>query len=174
MDFTSAKKKFELLQHQNVTPTALRSMPRDEGTISKASDDEISKFFHELSVAGTKPAILSVVPGYSDKYVPKEMCHLAPPLTSLFKPEHQNLSLAELLALAEETTISITESQSQAIELETREQSKSRVWFEQRAGRITASRLKSACHTNITDPSKSLIRQICYPEAHQFSSVATR
>lgn len=174
MDFTSAKKKFDMLQTQNVIPTTSRRMPANDRPPNKATDEEVANLFHQLSMAGTKPAILSLVPGYSDGYKPSEMCHLAPPLTSLFKPENQNLSLAELLVLAENTMVSLTEKQCRAIESDTKDQSKSRVWFEQRAGRITASRLRSACHTNFANPSKSLIKQICYPEAHQFSSVATR
>lgn len=87
MDFTSAKKKFDLLQTQNVIPTTSRRMPANDRPPSKATDEEMANLFHQLSMAGTKPAILSLVPGYSDGYKPSEMCHLAPPLTSLFKPE---------------------------------------------------------------------------------------
>ncbi|PFX15562.1 hypothetical protein AWC38_SpisGene20214 [Stylophora pistillata] len=87
MDFTSAKKKFDMLQTQNVIPTTSRRMPANDRPPSKATDEEMANLFHQLSMAGTKPAILSLVPGYSDGYKPSEMCHLAPPLTSLFKPE---------------------------------------------------------------------------------------
>ena len=46
--------------------------------------------------------------------------------------------------------------------------------FQQRAGRITASQLKSACHTSPSKPSKSLIKTVCYPEEHKVSNAATR
>ncbi len=65
-------------------------------------------------------------------------------------------------------------SQVQAVERATRSQSASRIWFRQRAGRITASKLKQAIKTNPQQPSKSLIKAICYPEAYRFTTAATR
>ncbi len=65
-------------------------------------------------------------------------------------------------------------SQVQAVERATRSQSASRIWFRQRAGRITASKLKQAIKTNPRQPSKSLIKAICYPEAYRFTTAATR
>ena len=40
-----------------------------------------------------------------------------------------------------------------------------------RAGRITASRFREILHTDVSQPSLSLIKGIRYPAAHQFSSV---
>ena len=57
------------------------------------------------------------------------------------------------------------------VEEETREQSKSRVWFDQRAGRVTASVFSEAARAGT---SASLIKRICYPRASQFSTEATR
>ncbi|KAJ4929263.1 hypothetical protein JOQ06_004874, partial [Pogonophryne albipinna] len=68
----------------------------------------------------------------------------------------------------------LTQPQVQAVEEETRNQSLSPIWFSQRAGRITASRLKQVLQTSLAQPSKSLIKSICYPEAHKFSTDATR
>lgn len=65
-------------------------------------------------------------------------------------------------------------SQVHAVERATRSQSASRVWFRQRAGRVTASKLKQVLKTNPQQPSKSLIKGICYPEAYRFTTVATR
>jgi len=45
------------------------------------------------------------------------------------------------------------------------------MWFQQRAGHITASKLKEILHTDFSQPSMSLIKGICYPAAHQFSSL---
>ena len=64
--------------------------------------------------------------------------------------------------------------QAVAIEKETRQQSESKIWFEQRAGRITASKFKAAIHTDPANPSRSLIKQICYPNAYRFETKATR
>ena len=59
------------------------------------------------------------------------------------------------------------------VEKTTRGQAKNKLWFQFRAGRITASRMYGACHTSLTKPSLTLIRNICYPEAEKFSSPAT-
>ena len=53
------------------------------------------------------------------------------------------------------------------------EQTKSKMWFSQRAGRITASRFKAAARTDVNQPSQSLIKYICYPESLHFKSKAT-
>uniref|UniRef100_A0A671VR44 YqaJ viral recombinase domain-containing protein n=1 Tax=Sparus aurata TaxID=8175 RepID=A0A671VR44_SPAAU len=57
------------------------------------------------------------------------------------------------------------------VEEETREQSRSRVWFDQRAGRVTALVFSEAARA---DAPTSLIKRICYPHASRFSTEATR
>ena len=63
---------------------------------------------------------------------------------------------------------------AKAVEQETIQQASSKLWFKFRAGRITASRMKQACHTDPAMPSQSLIKTICYPEAYKFVSKATQ
>jgi len=47
-------------------------------------------------------------------------------------------------------------------------------WFLQRSGRITASKMKSVCHTDPSNPSVSLVDQICYPEKYHVSTEGIR
>ena len=61
--------------------------------------------------------------------------------------------------------------QAVAAEKNTRDQVASRLWL--RAGRVTASKFKRACHTDPAIPSMSLIMSICYPEAFCFQTAAT-
>ena len=58
--------------------------------------------------------------------------------------------------------------QASTVGQETRKQSDSKLWFEQCAGRVTASKFYSVLHTNQSQPSVSLIKSICYPEAVRF------
>ena len=51
-------------------------------------------------------------------------------------------------------------------------QADSRIWFQQRSGRVTASKLKSTVYTDPSQPSPSLIKSICYPDSCKFSSIA--
>ena len=97
------------------------------------------------------------------------------PLTEqFFKEEYMKIGFESLLSKGKEITIDINKEQCLLIESSTREQSNSRIWYQQRAGRITASKLKSVCHTKVEKPSQSLIKSICYPELHKFSNDATK
>ena len=85
------------------------------------------------------------------------------------------LSDDKLKAECKKLNVVVNQQQANLVEAETRKQAKSNIWFAQRAGRITASKLKTALRTNPDNPSKSLVKSICYPaEAHRFTSNATR
>ena len=176
-DFTSAEglkgKHDEIISasqtiassQSTVTPTTT-----GEGEISKyilkPTDAELNLLFESLSMAGTKPAILSLIPKYSDKYIPKTSLPEYPlPLTELHKPEHLELSYHELLKLCEIVSVVVTEVNARAVEKETKVQHKTKLWHKYRAGRVTASRMKAVCCTDVSNPSQSLIKNICYPDA---------
>lgn len=57
----------------------------------------------------------------------------------------------------------ISEAAIASIEHRTRKQSQSQRWFLYRAGRITASTIKSVCTARIETPPISLVKKICYP-----------
>ena len=142
---------------------------------STPSQDELHSLYRELSKSG-KPVLLSLVPEFSESYVPMCMSGTIPqPLTDHFDKSYLDLSYPDLLNKCEEfySSYSITPEQAKTIEEKSREQSKSRLWFQQRAGRVTASKLKSAVHTDIAQPSQSLIKSICYPESYRFKSQVT-
>ena len=44
-------------------------------------------------------------------------------------------------------------------------------WFQQLAGRITASRFREVLHTDCSQPLLSLIKSVCHPAEHQFATV---
>ena len=54
-----------------------------------------------------------------------------------------------------------------------REQADSSVWFQMRAGRLSASKLIAVCHTDQAMPLVYLILSICHPEMSRFKSAAT-
>ena len=54
----------------------------------------------------------------------------------------------------------------------TRLQADSKLWFQQKAGRITASKLCDVLLTDCSQLSISIIQSICYPALYKFSSVA--
>ena len=91
------------------------------------------------------------------------------PLTDLHDPKSISLGYLDLLQKCDDIFNSYTFSFNQATKVEemTRSQSKFRIWFQQHAGRITASRFREILHTDYTQPSISLIKSICYPVMHQ-------
>lgn len=118
---------------------------------------------------------MATTPGLCRAYVPKTTitdCTLPKPLSRLFKKENVNLSFEELKDKAEEIFLSlqISDAERWALEIATRDQRKNPLWMNQRAGRITASNMKSACRTDPNDPSVSLLKQICYPGDNKFKS----
>ena len=82
---------------------------------------------------------------FSDKCVPvNKVTGFSKPLTELFVEDAIKMSHSDLLAKCDEvyTNYVFTSDEAKLIESHTREQSKSRVWFQQRSGRVTASNLK--------------------------------
>ena len=69
-------------------------------------------------------------------------------------------------------TYIVTGDQAKLVEEKTQGQATSRIWFQQRSGWVAASKLKSVICTDPSQPSASLIKSICYPEMHKFSSDA--
>ena len=113
--------------------------------------------------------MLSLVPGFCNDYIPRCGKGILPlPLTDVFREEMLEATYVDLLEKCEEIfdNLSITSDQTHKLEEATRNQTKSKLWFKYRAGCVTASRLKAAVHTDVTQPSQSLIKEICYPESH--------
>ena len=61
----------------------------------KPSTEELNDFLESLASCSTKPAILSVWPGYCERFVPKSLCPDLPlVLTSSYDPENLKLDYA--------------------------------------------------------------------------------
>lgn len=134
----------------------------------------LSSLFSALSATGTRPSILSLVSPYSDSFVPKVMTENFPAvLTELRTDEAVHMGYSDLLNMCKDVDISVSEEQAKAVEAATRDQASSKLWFRFRAGRITASKMKTACCTDPKHPAQSLIKSVCYPESYKFTSEAT-
>lgn len=146
-------------------------------TIPRPSQEELSDFFLKLQSSSSKPAILSLVHPFSNSFVPKSLDPDLPcVLSTIFRPELIDESYHEILkaSMGELERLTVTSAQKKAVEEKTRGQANSKIWFQMRTGRVTASRFKAACHTDPACPSASLIMSICHPELSRFSTDATR
>ncbi len=167
------KKKLDEVIDSNKLPE-ISSVSTPDVVLKVPTKKEKDSFYKELSQAGTKPAILSLIPGYSSSYVPKTFLPEFPlPLTALYDPNCLKLSFDELLKKCDSIEIVLTSDMVELVEKETREQVKSKLWYKYRSGRITAFKMKSACRTDPAQPSQSLIKQICYPQSLTFRSKPT-
>ena len=182
IDFTSAKGKKRKLDEM-----LEKSPPPDFDEDSEESipgvkhgcpptDADFNLLFENLSIAGTKPGVMSLVQTFSDNYIPRASKGCFPiVLKSLQEPSHIRMKYDELLEACESVFMSLTVTDEMAmnVEKETRAQFKSSLWFQHRAGRVTSSRVKAVSHTNTANPAQSLVKSICYPLELSFSSKET-
>lgn len=94
-------------------------------------------------------------------------------LTNMFREVYAAMDLDYLVKYCAVIDLKFKEEDIQTIEMATKNQSSSTWWFQFRAGRITASNLKSVCRTSIKRPARTVVSKICYPELTKFSSKAT-
>ncbi len=68
--------------------------------------------------------------------------------------------------------VSVTDEQAAAVEEYTRQQHLSSAWYDNRSGRITASKMHAVYATSLERPSHSVLKQVCYPHTqHKVSTV---
>lgn len=93
---------------------------------------------------------------------------------NLYKSENLKMDYGQLLSLARQTDVNVTKENICVVEAHTKSHYKSRLWNCMRAGRVTASKLKTVCHTDPASPSVFLVMSICHPELHRFETPGTR
>ena len=77
--------------------------------IPKATDDDLSIFYDNLSKTKGKPVLLSLMSKYNDSYVPETEAGVLPkPLTSLHDSEAMKMSYPDLLSKCESISVSFT------------------------------------------------------------------
>ncbi|KAG5883251.1 hypothetical protein JTB14_036100 [Gonioctena quinquepunctata] len=82
-----------------------------------------------------------------------------PVIFNIFEERYISKDYVELMEISKTIDMSLTTDQVSLIEENTQGQHASNNWYLQRAGRITASKLKSVCRTNEESPSLSLIKR---------------
>ena len=137
---------------------------------------ELDNFYSALAASDVECSVLSLIPQHCDAYAPTMPDDAPSLLTSLFDEAMLGATFGSLLEHCESLfhKLSVTPEEVQLVERLTRAQSNASSWFDYRGGRVTASRFKQAARTSPSNPSVSLIKAICYPEAFKFTSQATR
>ncbi|XP_041349329.1 uncharacterized protein LOC121368656 [Gigantopelta aegis] len=179
IDFTSAKtmkKKMDRMLDTCGSSVYTPCYMAKKALIPEPTEQELSVLFKSLyDCRDSKPALLSLIPPYSDGYIPTPMEKNFPILLTELRDESAvYLNYSELLKKCQDIDIQVTEEQARVVETATREQAHSKMWYRFRAGRITASKMKTACCTDPASPAQSLIKSVCYPESYKFSTKATQ
>ena len=132
----SAKRKKMLL---NAQPPKKSRVSRGGNVIPSPSEEELKIFFDDLSQA-SKPVVLSIIPEYSDNYV-QGYSEYSPPFSLLYDASCLNMQYDDLLIKCASVfcDLVITEKQANNVEVATREQTKSKMWFRYRTGRLQHS-----------------------------------
>ncbi|XP_041955495.1 uncharacterized protein LOC121714280 [Alosa sapidissima] len=175
IDFTRPAKRLTSVLHVQQGPT--RQAPFQRNPILAPSQIEKAEFYRSLHSSNPTAALLSILPTYCEAFIPKS--HSIPkPLSSLYNAENLQKDYNQLLEESNKILcgdlLNITEEQVNIIIDSTRDQYKSKVWFGQRCGRVTASVCKAVVKSDVYNPPKSLIKSICYLGNTNFSTKETR
>ena len=115
---------------ENHTATVHSETKPSDSFMPSPSKDELKTLYDNLSRSKTKSRILSLVQGYGHMY---KVDHniLSLPLSSLFDSSCLNMSYANLLVKCQAVFqgLTISEQQCKNIEVSTRGQANSKLWF---------------------------------------------
>ena len=144
IDFSAAKtmNKWFDSQCHNASATPGPPSAKKKHTVPIPTDDELKSFFSKLAATGRKPALLSIVKEHADNYVPKTASARYPTkLNDLRDKVNMTLNYSELLVKCDEINIKMSEEKvaNAHVEKITKKQSAEKLWYEFRAGRVTAS-----------------------------------
>lgn len=126
--------------------------------------------------SGKMPAILALIEPYAADYVPHSLGeHMLKTLGEIFSKDNLSLNLEQHVEMGEQSMYlyDVSRKQQKYVFRETLQQAKTKLWFNIRAGRVTASKLEAVFSTKPEKPALSLIMGICYPELSKFKNAAT-
>lgn len=181
IDFTSSasrKRKFDAQLCGPATQSFETAVKKQScESVKPATEAQQTEFLEDLRNHGYRPAIMSLTKPFHKAFIPKAVSmasQLPEPLSELRKDDNLMKGWNELKKDADSISIVIREDQVRAVEALTRTQSKSKLWYTHRAGRITSSCMKSACTANLETPPISLINKVCYPDSQKLHTPATQ
>lgn len=179
-DFTSsARKKRKFDNSLGSTSQEASTSGKKQRSYSEIepSEEEIYELMKSFSDSGARSVMLSVKSPFNRSFIPTAVRlenDLPVPLTKLKNDKDVGSDIKELKESVQQVKVLITEEQVSLVESVTRQQSKCKLWFEHRAGRITSSNMKKVCSAHLDKPSLSLIQDICYPNKNKLKVPATK
>ena len=136
------------------------------------TSSELASFYSKLIGCSTKPVLLSLIVPYAEQFVSKSRS--IPAVTDLYNPANLDLEYSDLLRKCLKVKLELSEEEIGIGEKETRKQAKDAAFFQHRPGRLGASVSGSVYHTNLAQPSQSLVKSICYPHLYKLKNKAVK
>ena len=173
----TAKKQLDIQIDTVPSPSVNNETPslKKNRVVPEATYTDLLSFAEELSKLNSKPALLSVIKPYSEKYIPKiDRADFPSVLNELKNEKLIGASYNKILEKCSTIVFTCSKQQSENVEQYSESQSNSKIWYKFRAGRITASKAKAVCRMDKTSPSHSLVKAICYPEENKIQTTATK
>lgn len=132
----------------------------------------MQEVYAKLNACKIKAVALSLIDPYADQFVDES--RTLPIIPDLFETKNLELDYPELIKMCVQVTLGVSEEHINKVEISTQAQASGSGFYRHRAGRIGASQCFSAFHTNLAQPSQSLIKTICYPSLYKVNTKATR
>lgn len=140
------------------------------------NSQQISNILRKIKEAGQIWTIMTVIEPFNEMFLssPAAISGVnTPPACSIqinndadrlglmtyFKIENKDKTIVELREMANSIIIAYSDQDIELMEKMTKSQANSLLWFELRAGRITASNFKLVCATKINKPAISTIKK---------------
>ena len=178
IDFTSSstrKRKFDATFDGT---TVKENSKRKTNNVTVPTRKDIEAFFDSIqsSKTGVMPAVLSLVPKYAAEYkaAASQQNKLPAFLGALEDEACQHMHIQDLLEHCESINICVSKEEAAYGEQQTKGQAKCKTWTRLRTGRVTASKAYQVCHTNPSQPSMSLIHDICTPKVSRKGTASMR
>ena len=132
----------------------------------------MDQLYAEHNQCKIKAVALSLIYPFADQFI--DQSRSIPVLSELFHTDNLSLGYSELLAKCIQVQLNIPAEQIKLVEETTRAQSKGTGFLKHCAGRIGASMSGAVFHTNLSLPSQSLIKTICYPSLYKLNTTAVK
>ena len=115
----------ECVHHWNYCCGPTYSCSKKAPQVCTPSDTEKADLFNSLAKCeGAKPAVLAIVPPYSEAYVPASLDQDLPMvLSDMYKKDYLSLGYRSRLQLANQTNVCLTADQAKAVESKTMQRS---------------------------------------------------
>lgn len=140
--------------------TKVKPLVLPQGGVPALEGQDLVKIIHGVPKLNITPAIARLLEPFAfEIYQPPKS--LPSGLETLFNDYLEGCTYEEFIVQPIDLTISIEHIKE--VESATRDQDQNNIWFKYRAGRITASKFKTACRAKLEKPPLSLKKGVCYP-----------